>query len=66
LWRYKEHNARIINRWGDEVFFEAPYENVWQGYWQGKPLPGATYYYILKVKMNGEWKEFNGPLTIVR
>ncbi len=66
LWKYKEHNARILNRWGDEVFYEEPYGNAWQGYWQGKPLPGATYYYILKVKMNGEWKEFNGPLTIVR
>lgn len=66
LWKYKDNNVRIINRWGDEVFFEEPYGNVWQGYWNGKPLPGATYYYILKVKMNGVWKEFNGPLTIVR
>lgn len=66
LERYPENNVRILNRWGDEVFSEEPYNNMWQGYWNGKPLPGATYYYVLKIKMRGEWKVFNGPLTIVR
>jgi gliding motility-associated-like protein len=66
LERFPENNVRIFNRWGDEVFYEEPYSNVWQGYWNGNPLPGATYYYVLKVKIKGEWKIFNGPLTIVR
>lgn len=66
LERFPENNVRIINRWGDEVFFEEPYGNVWQGYWNAQPLPGATYYYVLKVKMQDEWKTFSGPLTIVR
>lgn len=66
LERFPDNNVRIINRWGDEVFYEEPYGNVWQGYWNGNPLPGATYYYVLKVKMKGEWKTFSGPLTIVR
>lgn len=66
LERFPDNNVRILNRWGDEVFFEEPYGNVWQGFWNGNPLPGATYYYVLKVKMKGEWKSFSGPLTIIR
>jgi len=49
-----------------ENYINQPYGNVWQGFWNGNPLPGATYYYVLKVKMKGEWKSFSGPLTIIR
>ncbi|MBS1685010.1 MAG: gliding motility-associated C-terminal domain-containing protein [Bacteroidetes bacterium] len=65
--RYPQNEVRIINRWGDELFYEAPYQQDWTGMWKGEPLPGATYYYILKVKdENGNWITFNGPITVVR
>ncbi len=66
LERYPDNEVRIINRWGDEVYFAAPYKNDWIGTWKGENLPGATYYYVLKIKFNGENVQFDGPLTIVR
>ena len=66
LERYPENEVRIINRWGDEVFFEAPYQNNWTGTWNGEKLPGATYYYIIKIRYNGETVKFDGPLTVIR
>jgi gliding motility-associated-like protein len=66
LERYPDNEVRIINRWGDEVFYQKPYDNNWQGTWKGENLPGATYYYIIKIKFNGESYDFNGPLTVVR
>ncbi len=66
LERYPDHEVRIINRWGDEVFFASPYMNDWIGTWKGEELPGATYYYIIRIKFNGQDVKFDGPLTIIR
>ena len=66
LERYPDNEVRIVNRWGDEVFSASPYQNDWRGTWKGDKLPGATYYYVLKIKFNGEEVVFDGPLTIIR
>jgi gliding motility-associated-like protein len=67
LERYPDNQVRIVNRWGDEIMFEKPYMQDWKGEWKGQPLPGATYYYILKVKdENGNEFSFDGPITVVR
>lgn len=66
LERYPDNEVRIVNRWGDEVFFQAPYQNDWSGTWKGQDLPGATYYYIIKIRFGNEVQDFNGPLTVVR
>ncbi|HWB62954.1 MAG TPA: gliding motility-associated C-terminal domain-containing protein, partial [Chitinophagales bacterium] len=63
---YPQNEVRIINRWGDEVFYQAPYQNNWGGTWNGQDLPGGTYYYILKIRYNGQDMKFDGPLTIIR
>jgi gliding motility-associated-like protein len=66
LERYPNNEVRIVNRWGDQVFYQAPYQNSWAGTWNGQDLPGATYYYILKIFDNGQEVKFDGPLTIIR
>lgn len=66
LERYPDNEVRIINRWGDEIFFAAPYQNNWRGTWKEEDLPGATYYYLIKIRYNGEDVKFNGPLTVIR
>lgn len=66
LERYPDNEVRIINRWGDQVYAAAPYTNDWDGTWRGDKLPGATYYYIIKIRHNGQLYDFNGPLTVVR
>ncbi len=63
---FPQNEVRIINRWGDEVFYQSPYQNEWGGTWNGQDLPGATYYYVLRVFYQGQWVKFDGPLTVIR
>lgn len=44
---YDDNRVVIFNQYGDEVFFAQPYENNWQGTYNGNPLPAGTYYYIV-------------------
>ena len=67
LERYPDNTVRIINRWGDEIINEKPYQQNWRGTWKGEELPGATYYYVIKVKNEqGQEVSFDGPITVVR
>ena len=67
LERYPDNTIRIINRWGDEILNQTPYEQDWYSTWKGKDLPGATYYYVIHVKNEqGIEAVFNGPITVVR
>jgi gliding motility-associated-like protein len=67
LQRYPDNDVRIINRWGDQVLYQAPYQQNWAGTWNGEPLPGATYYYVIHIKdEQGNSAEFNGPITVIR
>ena len=47
------NSLAIFNQWGDEVFRAAPYENNWEGTYNGQDLPAGTYYYIMDLA-NGE------------
>jgi gliding motility-associated-like protein len=49
----------IFNRWGNEVYSNADYQNDWNG----DDLPHGTYYYVLLLQ-NG--KDYKGTLTIIR
>jgi gliding motility-associated-like protein len=37
----------IFNEWGNEVFSASNYNNDWKGLYNGSPLPGGTYFYVL-------------------
>jgi gliding motility-associated-like protein len=37
----------VFNRWGQEVFRSQGYQSPWDGNYKGKPVPLATYYYII-------------------
>ncbi len=63
---FRDNEVTILNRWGDNVFQKAPYDNSFNGLFLGKALPEGTYYYLVKIKINGEVKTFDGPLTIIR
>lgn len=44
----------VFNRWGDEVFRSTtPYQNDWNGTFDGEDLPAGTYFYIIDFG-NGE------------
>lgn len=54
----------VINREGQQVFYSAAYDNMWDGTNKnGKPLPDGTYYYF--VKLPGANTIYKGPITIL-
>ncbi|MCB0633661.1 MAG: gliding motility-associated C-terminal domain-containing protein, partial [Lewinella sp.] len=46
--KYPQSQVIIFNRWGDEVFRSGlPYQNNWDGRFNGQNLPADTYYYVI-------------------
>ena len=54
----------VYNRYGQPVFKSIGYDKAWNGQYNGKPLPIATYYYIINPK-NGR-KIITGSVTILK
>ncbi|ELR68517.1 hypothetical protein C900_00351 [Fulvivirga imtechensis AK7] len=52
----------IYNRFGKQVFEGEPYQNNWDGKYNGKPLEEGPYYFVLS---NSE-KTVNGAIRIIR
>lgn len=44
---YPDNSVKIYNRWGDEVFSAAPYQNDWQGQGKNGDVVEGTYFYVL-------------------
>ena len=64
--KYPKNELIVINRWGDQVFYAKPYNNDWRGTNEkGKPLPAATYYYILRLDL-AEGDIVRGEVTLIR
>jgi gliding motility-associated-like protein len=61
---YPNTLVTIINREGMEVYRNANYDNTWDGKYDGKELPEATYYYYVKLATND--KVYKGAVTILR
>jgi len=61
---YPGATVDVFNRYGQQIFSSVGYSLPWDGTVKGKPLPVATYYYIIDLK-NGN-KPVSGPITIVR
>lgn len=57
-----ENSLIVYNRWGNIVYEKENYQNDWNGYYKGKPLPEGSYYYVLKI---GE-TEIRNALTLLR
>ena len=48
---YPDNDITIFNRWGNIVYQQNGYDNLWYGEnKKGEPLPDGTYYVILNVK----------------
>ena len=61
---YPNTSVLIINREGQEVYKSSSYDNTWNGTFEGKLLPEATYYYFIQFP-NSEITH-KGPITILR
>jgi gliding motility-associated-like protein len=66
---YPGNELQIFNKWGDVVFTQKGYNNNWTGDdKKNSPLPGGTYYYVLKLnaKTAGVKDSYTGYITIQR
>ncbi len=61
---YPNVSVKVFNEWGREVFTSSGLYTAWDGTFNGKPLPGGTYYYI--IDLNTGDPVFKGPILIVR
>jgi gliding motility-associated-like protein len=55
-------HVEIFDRWGQSIYNSNGYSNPWDGTRKGKPLPVATYYYIIKTAT----RNYNGWVALVR
>jgi gliding motility-associated-like protein len=60
---YGTVHVKVFNRFGVPVYESPEYKNDWDGTYNGKPLPSASYYYIIKSSEKGIIK---GVVNIVR
>lgn len=63
LYEMGQVHVKVYNRFGKLVYESAAYNNDWDGTWNGKPLPSASYYYIINSPVRGIIK---GTVNIVR
>ena len=56
-------HVKVYNRFVKLFYESAAYNNDWDGTWNGKPLPSASYYYIINSPVRGIIK---GTVNIVR
>jgi gliding motility-associated-like protein len=55
----------IFNRWGQQLFRTDNPNTPWKGTFQNQILPTGVYIYLIRVRLNGVDKEFNGTVTLV-
>lgn len=61
---YPGCTVAVFNRYGQRVYYSVGYGKPWDGTVAGKPLPMATYYYVIHLK-NG-FVPRTGSITIVK
>jgi gliding motility-associated-like protein len=61
---YPNTEVIVVNREGQIVFEDQNYLNTWDGKYNGKNLPDATYYYIVKFATSE--KVYKGAVTILQ
>ena len=61
---FPNNEVTVINREGQIVFNQFEYNGTWDGNYNGKPLPEATYYYLINIEQGT--KILRGPITILR
>jgi gliding motility-associated-like protein len=61
---FTDCSVEIYNRYGQLIYQSTGYNKAWDGTMNGKPVPAATYYYIINLKNN--LKPLSGFVDIVR
>jgi gliding motility-associated-like protein len=61
---YPGATVDVYNRYGQRIYTSGGYHVEWDGTWNGRALPLATYYYVIKLQ-NG-FPPLTGNVTILR
>lgn len=61
---YPDNDVSIFDRSGNLVFRSVGYTE--QKAWDGQNAINGTYFYVIRVKINGEQKYFKGAITLVK
>ena len=62
-----QYDLAIYNRWGQKVFESKSIDDAWDGTFNGVPQPSSVFVYYLSVtKANGELKNFQGNVSLLR
>jgi gliding motility-associated-like protein len=61
---YPGATVDVYDRYGQLVFHSENYSKAWDGTYNGKPLPMATYYYVIDLKNNE--KKIAGSVTLFK
>ncbi|TPE45466.1 Ig-like domain-containing protein [Pontibacter mangrovi] len=62
---YPDMRVEVFNRWGNKIFSSKGYGVPWDGTYNGKELPVATYYYLIYLRSTNE-EPISGNVTIIR
>ncbi|MFD1188068.1 gliding motility-associated C-terminal domain-containing protein [Pontibacter rugosus] len=62
---YPDMRVEVFNRWGNKIFSSKGYSTPWDGTYNGKLLPVATYYYLIYLDGTNN-DPISGNVTIIR
>ena len=64
---YKNIDIVIYDRWGIQMWQSNSITDSWDGKHNGKDVPDATYFYIIKTtSTNSTLKNYKGPILLIR
>ncbi len=61
---YPKSVTTVFNRDGQKIFESTGYARPWDGTYNGSPLPGGTYYYVIDLKINTP--KLSGWVALIR
>ncbi|WP_449441368.1 PKD domain-containing protein [Solitalea longa] len=62
--KYPDVEVYVYNRYGDKIYYSRGYADQWDGSRDGRPVPAATYYYVIKPNKD-QLKPRAGAITII-
>ncbi|MCO4293794.1 PKD domain-containing protein, partial [Solitalea sp. MAHUQ-68] len=62
--KYPDVEVYVYNRYGDKIYYSKGYADQWDGSRDGRPVPPATYYYVIKPNKD-QLKPRAGAITII-
>jgi len=63
---FPDNEIQILNRWGQELFYQVGYDNSWEGTSNGKALAEGTYFYVVHINSAEGRSTYKGSVSIIK